>query len=71
MLKNQNFKYLWFGRLTSNAGDSIYYIVLSWYILQTTNSSFWVGILNFAIFIPNIFSFLFGHFIDSHDNKKR
>ncbi|MBC2265006.1 MFS transporter [Listeria booriae] len=70
MLKNQNFKYLWFGRLSSNAGDSIYYIVLSWYILQTTNSSFWVGILNFAIFIPNIFSFLFGHFIDSHDNKK-
>ncbi|EFS01880.1 major facilitator family protein, partial [Listeria seeligeri FSL S4-171] len=60
MLKNKNFRYLWQGRLISNAGDSIYYIVLSWYILTITNDSFWVGIVNFAIFIPNIFSFLFG-----------
>ncbi|MBC6297969.1 MFS transporter [Listeria sp. FSL L7-1517] len=70
MLKNKNFKYLWLGRLISNAGDSIYYIVLSWYILTITNDSFWVGIVNFAIFIPNIFSFLFGHWIDTHSKKK-
>lgn len=70
MLKNKNFRYLWQGRLISNAGDSIYYIVLSWYILTITNDSFWVGIVNFAIFIPNIFSFLFGHWIDTHSKKK-
>ncbi|EHD1636659.1 MFS transporter [Listeria monocytogenes] len=70
MLKNKNFRYLWLGRLISNAGDSMYYIVLSWYILTLTNNSFWVGVVNFAIFIPNIFSFLFGHWIDTHSKKK-
>lgn len=70
MLKNQNFKYLWLGRLVSNAGDSIYYIVLSWYILQITKDSFWVGLINFAIFIPNVFSFVFGHWIDRGRKKK-
>lgn len=70
MLKNKNFRYLWLGRLISNAGDSMYYIVLSWYILTLTNNSFWVGIVNFAIFIPNIFSFLFGHWIDTHSKKR-
>ncbi|MBC1908549.1 MFS transporter [Listeria innocua] len=70
MLKNKNFRYLWLGRLISNAGDSIYYIVLSWYILALTSDSFWVGIVNFAIFIPNIFSFVFGHWIDTHSKKR-
>ncbi|RDX02440.1 MFS transporter [Listeria kieliensis] len=70
MLKNQNFKYLWLGRLVSNAGDSIYYMVLSWYILQITKDSFWVGLINFAIFIPNVFSFVFGHWIDRGRKKK-
>ncbi|MDT0049397.1 MFS transporter [Listeria cossartiae subsp. cayugensis] len=69
MLKNKNFRYLWLGRLISNAGDSMYYIVLSWYILTLTNDSFWVGIVNFAIFVPNIFAFLFGHWIDTHSKK--
>ncbi|MHC5251978.1 MFS transporter [Listeria kieliensis] len=69
MLKNRNFRYLWSGRLISNAGDSIYYIVLSWYILQITKDSFWVGLINFAIFIPNIFSFVFGHWIDQGRKK--
>lgn len=69
MLKNYDFRQLWLGRLISNAGDSIYYILLSWYILESTNSAFWVGICNFAIFIPNIFSFIFGHYIDTHKKK--
>lgn len=70
MLKNLNFRYLWLGRLVSNAGDSLYYIVLSWYILQITRDSFWVGAINFAIFIPTIFSFIFGHWIDTHSKKR-
>ncbi|MCK1994217.1 MFS transporter [Peribacillus muralis] len=71
MLKNNyNFKYLWSGRLISNAGDSIYLVVLSWYMLAQTGSIFWVGIFNAAYFSPNIFSFLLGDIID-RTNKKR
>ncbi len=68
--KNKSFKYLFLGRLFSNAGDSLYYVVISWYIMSSTNSSFWVGIVNFSIFIPNLFSFIFGKYIDSGDKKK-
>lgn len=71
MLKNNhNFRYLWSGRLLSNAGDSIYLIVLSWHMLAQTGSIFWVGIFNAAYFLPNIFSFLLGDIID-RNNKKR
>ena len=67
--KNQNFKMLWIGRLISNAGDSIYLIVLSWYILQSTNNPLWVGVLQFAILSPSIFQFLLGKTIDNSNKK--
>lgn len=67
--KNKNFKNLWLGRLFSNAGDSMYYVVLSWYLISITQDPFWIGIINFSIFIPNIFSFLVGNFIDKHNKK--
>ncbi|EUJ38103.1 hypothetical protein BTHER_01960 [Brochothrix thermosphacta DSM 20171 = FSL F6-1036] len=44
MLKNVNFKYLLLGRTMSNLGDSIYYIALSWYIMQVTDSGLWLGV---------------------------
>ncbi|VWL84878.1 MFS transporter [Oceanivirga miroungae] len=66
---NKNFRNLWLGRLFSNAGDSVYYVVLSWYLITTTKDPFWVGFINFAIFIPNIFSFLIGHIIDNYNKK--
>lgn len=61
---------LWTGRLVSNIGDSIYAIVLSWFILEITQSALWVGILNFAIFVPNVFAFIFGQIIDKSNKKK-
>ncbi len=67
--KYKDFCQLFFGRLISNCGDSIYTIVLSWYVLEVTNSAWYVGILNFLIFIPNIFSFVFGKKIDSLPKK--
>lgn len=62
--KNRDFCQLFFGRLISNCGDSIYTIVLSWYILEITGNALYVGILNFLIFVPNTFSFIFGKKID-------
>lgn len=63
--KYRDFCRLFLGRLISNCGDSIYTIVLSWYILELTNNALYVGLLNFLIFIPNTFSFIFGKWIDS------
>lgn len=70
ILKNHDFRHIFFGRLISNCGDSIYTIALSWYVLSTTHNSFWVGFLDFLIFIPNVFAFLFGKIIDATNKKK-
>lgn len=67
---NQNFRNLFLGRSVSNIGDSLYSVGLSWYIFALTNSSFWVGILNFALFLPNLFSFMLGDLIESHNKRK-
>ncbi|SFC71922.1 Transmembrane secretion effector [Streptococcus gallolyticus] len=67
--KYKDFCQLFLGRLISNCGDSIYTIVLSWYVLEMTNSAWYVGVLNFLIFIPNTFSFIFGKKIDSLPKK--
>ncbi|WP_261807090.1 MFS transporter [Lapidilactobacillus luobeiensis] len=68
--KYTDFRVLWSGRLISNIGDSIYSIVLSWFILEQTKSPLWVGILNAAIFLPNLLSFLFGPLIDAKGKKQ-
>lgn len=65
-----DFRNVFLGRLISNAGDSVYLIVLSWYMLEVTKSSVYVGILNFLLFLPNTFSFLFGHYFDRYSQKK-
>ncbi|MGT2801656.1 MFS-type transporter involved in bile tolerance, Atg22 family [Streptococcus henryi] len=70
LLKNKNFSNLFLGRLLSNCGDTIYAIVLSWYILEYSNNAYWVGILNFLIFLPNVFSFISGKVIDRFSKKK-
>ncbi|NEW63144.1 MFS transporter [Granulicatella sp. zg-ZJ] len=70
MLINKNFTKLWFGRLMSNYGDSVVYIVLIWYIMQNTQDMFWVGALNAAAFAPTMLSFLFGNLIDRHKKGK-
>lgn len=68
--KYKDFSMLFFGRLISNCGDSIYAIILSWYMLEVTKSAWSVGLLNFLIFIPNTFAFIFGKKIDSSPKKK-
>ncbi|RRG18430.1 MFS transporter [Weissella viridescens] len=66
----KNFKDVFIGRLISNCGDSIYLLVISWYILEVTHSTVLVGVFNALIFLPNMFSFLFGQFIDRANKKK-
>lgn len=67
---NSNFKKLVSGRLISNFGDSLYSISLSWLIIRVTKDPFWLGFLNAAVFAPNLFSFIFGKFIDTHSKRK-
>lgn len=68
--KYSDFRHLFSGRLISNCGDSIYVLVLSWYILEVTKSTMLVGLLNSIIFLPNAFSFMFGKAIDRWNKKK-
>ena len=35
-------------------------ILLPWYVLHTTNSVLWTGVVGFCLLLPNIFSSLFG-----------
>jgi len=70
MLKSKNFSYLLLGRLMSNLGSSVYSIVIVWSIVQTTNSSLWIGIYYFSLYLPGIFSFLFGNIIDKTSKRK-
>ncbi len=70
LTKYRDFKYIFLGRLISNCGDSIYMLVLSWYVFESTHSPVYVGILNFILFLPNFFSFLFGAYIDNSNKKK-
>ncbi|MFC6201063.1 MFS transporter [Lactiplantibacillus nangangensis] len=67
--KYPDFRRIWSGRLVSNAGDSIYNIVITWFVLQYTNSSWWVGVLNFFILIPEMLSFVIGPIIDNNNKK--
>lgn len=68
--KYKDFNAIFTGRLISNRGDSIYMLVLAWYIYEVTKSSTFVGVLNFLLFLPSFFSFIFGGYIDRNDKKR-
>ncbi|WP_414840422.1 MFS transporter [Carnobacterium sp. TMP28] len=69
MLADKNFLSLFMGRLTTNAGDSIYYITTTWLAAEITNDPFYVGLTSAVILIPKGLQFLWGPLVDRWNIK--
>lgn len=70
VLKNRQFVLLFAGRLTTNAGDSLYFIGAMWLAYELTGSSFFVGMVGFLVQAPTALQFLFGPLADRWDLKR-
>lgn len=70
MLKNKNFISLFLGRIFTNIGDSIFYILSMWLVFEVTKSSIYVGIAGFMFTIPSILNIFLGPIIDNNNPKK-
>ncbi|MER2174781.1 MAG: MFS transporter [Carnobacterium sp.] len=69
LLADKNFLSLLMGRLTTNAGDSIYYITTTWLAAEITNDPFYVGLTSAVILIPKGLQFLWGPLVDRWNIK--
>ncbi|GGP09030.1 MFS transporter [Oceanobacillus neutriphilus] len=70
LFKNKNFQLLLWSRISSNIGDSIFYIVSMWAILEISGSPMLTGLAGFLFTLPSIFNVLFGPLIDRSNPKK-
>ena len=71
VFKNGDYFKLWIAQFISNVGTNISLLVLPLFIFQYTGSTYWLGIISLAEFIPIlIISPIAGIFVDSHDRKK-
>lgn len=61
---NISFIRLFSGRLTTNAGDSMYMIAAMWLVYELTGSSAYTGLAAFLIRLPTGFQFLVGPLVD-------
>lgn len=61
---NRAFRRLFLGRVTTNAGDSIYLIVTMWLVYDLTGSTLYTGAATFLLTAPNAVGFLFGPLAD-------
>lgn len=64
LFKNGDFMYLFFGRLISNAGDSLYTVAAMWLVYELGGSSFYTGLAGFLTMFPQALQFLAGPFVD-------
>lgn len=70
MLKNKNFMSLFFGRIFTNMGDSIFYILSMWLVFEVTDSPIYVGIAGFMFTLPPILNIFLGPIIDNNNPKR-
>jgi MFS family permease len=62
--RNWDFLRLLFGRLVTNAGDSLYAVTVMWLVYDITQSTVYTGIAESLLLFPMVLSFLFGPFVD-------
>lgn len=67
---NRNFRWLFAGRLTTNAGDSLYLIATMWLVYDLTGSTLYTGIATFLLTAPNAVGFLMGPLADRWPSKR-
>lgn len=70
MFKNKNFISLFLGRIFTNIGDSIFYILSMWLVFEVTKSSIYVGIAGFMFTLPSILNIFLGPIIDNNNPKR-
>jgi len=71
VLRHRDFRLLWFGQLISTTGQMMQTITLAWHIFELTDSTFQVGLLAFAGFVPFIVLSFVGGAVADRVNRKR
>lgn len=64
LFRHRDFALLFFGRVVTNVGDSLYYIAAMWLVYELTGSTFYTGLAGFLILVPQTLQFLFGPLVD-------
>ena len=64
LLKNRNFAALFFGRMVTNIGDSLYYVAAMWLVYELSGSAFYTGLAGFLTLLPGTLQFLTGPIVD-------
>lgn len=67
---NRNVLVLLVVRVIANFADSFYFLASVWYVKETTDASFWIGVTTFAAMIPVVFQVFYGPLIDRYSKKK-
>ncbi|WP_323192164.1 MFS transporter [Halostella sp. PRR32] len=62
--KNRDFLRLLFGRLVTNAGDSLYAVAAMWLVYDLTGSTVYTGIAESLLLLPLVLQFLSGPLVD-------
>lgn len=71
VLRHRDFRLLWIGQLISSTGQMMQTITLAWHMFELTDSTFQVGLLAFAGFVPFlVLSFVGGAVADRIDRKR-
>lgn len=69
-LYHRDFQLFWIGAWLSNIGTWLQTIALGWLVLQMTNSSLYLGLVNFASSVPVfVLSFAAGIYADRHNKR--
>ncbi|WP_179134502.1 MFS transporter [Oceanobacillus timonensis] len=64
LFKNKKFQYLIWSRISSNIGDSIFYIVSMWVVSEISGSPVLTGVAGFLFTLPSILNVFIGPLID-------
>jgi MFS family permease len=70
VLRNNSFKYMFFGRFVTNLGDSLYFVAAMWLVFDLTNDPLFSGIAAALILVPQSFQFLVGPLVDKWPLRK-
>ena len=71
VLRHHDFRLLWVGQLISTTGQMMQTVGLAWHMFVLTDSTFQVGLLAFAGFVPFlVLSFVGGAIADRFDRKR-
>ncbi len=68
--RNRNYRYLFLGRLATNAGDSLYVVASAWIVFSLSQNVFLSGIAYALGSLPSSLSFLLNPIIDKYEFKK-